>query len=335
VSGARVGFKPAAFDVSRASARLRAFLPCQYLSEAGWDVGIVPPDDPGRWDCVVFQKSYRDADLALAERLKAAGTRIVTDLCDNHLYNPYNLPDQADRADRMQRMMALADAITVSTPTLAEYLSPWRTTVVDDALDVPVRGRLTLLQRLRQRKANNRDRLRLVWFGIGGECRPPFGLIHLEPVIPALELLHRRSPLVLTVITDSRELFDRYLCHATFPTRFVPWRAATFADQFTAQDICLVPVEANPLTVCKSNNRLVLALVLGLPVVAGVIPSYEEFSDWVLFEDWERHISQLADNPDLGHQYVSEARRYIKRVYTPQRVVEQWGNVLTDVLSRS
>lgn len=324
----RIGFKPASYDVTRASARLRAFLPCEYLAAADWDVAIVPPDsfDPRRWDCVVFQKSYSEGDLILAERLRSAGTRIVADLCDNHIYNPNNDPKRADRADRLCQLIAMADAVSVSTPTLAEYLALSQYSVVDDALDVPQRRGFASIRR-RLRKSGG-DRLRLVWFGNSGELSPPFGLIHLQSILPELEAVHRKHQMSLTVITDSRELFDHYLAGTSFPARFVRWHQETFFECIQEHDICILPVKPNPLTVCKSNNRLAVALLLGVPTVAGRIPSYLEFENWILFDDWDRNLSLLAADRSIAQPSVKAANQYVERTYTPQRVVRQWADVL-------
>ena len=44
-------------------------------------------------------------------------------------------------------------------------------------------------------------------------------------------------------------------------------------------------------------NRLALALLLGVPAVADVIPSYEELRPYALFGDWERNLLAYADDP--------------------------------------
>ena len=39
--------------------------------------------------------------------------------------------------------------------------------------------------------------------------------------------------------------------------------------------------------------------LLGVPVVASRVPSYEEFADFILFEDWHESISVYATDPEL------------------------------------
>ncbi|MEJ7708822.1 MAG: hypothetical protein WKF84_02960 [Pyrinomonadaceae bacterium] len=48
--------------------------------------------------------------------------KTVFDLCDNHFYNPQNLPTLDERAIRLQRMIDLVDSVSVSTPELAKLI---------------------------------------------------------------------------------------------------------------------------------------------------------------------------------------------------------------------
>lgn len=331
---ARIGWKPGSYDRMVASSRLRTFLPCEHLRRAGWDTRIVPPDGSGEYDCVVFQKAYGNDDLALAERLGARGVKTVFDLCDNHLYNPNDHPKLAERAHRLERMLETVDAVTASTPTLAELRPGPSTYVVDDALETPSAGLLTAVRRAairRGRRPSPRE-VRLVWFGNSGSLDPPFGLVHLADVVPDLERLHKATPVHLTVISNSRPLFSRFVEGSAFPVRYLTWRPNRFARQFAGHDVCLIPVQPNPFTLAKTSNRLALALMLGVPVVASRVPSYEEFSEWVLFDDWEENIAAYARDPELGRRHVIAAQEHIRRTYTPERVVRQWGDVFNALL---
>jgi hypothetical protein len=164
-----------------------------------------------------------------------------------------------------------------------------------------------------------------VWFGNSGSERPEFGLVHLARIVPVLEELHRSLPVHLTVVSDSRRLYDQHVARASIPTSYRAWRRSRVAAQLARGDVCILPIVANPYTVCKTNNRLWTAFLVGLPVVASPIPSYEEFGDWVLFEDWGRSITSYAEDPDLARRHVEGARAHIERTYTPQHLVDQWS----------
>jgi len=327
----RIGWKPFSYERSVPSVRLRALMPCEALSEAGYRTSIIPRDGTNDdYDVVVFQKAYRDDDIALARRFKARGVAVVLDLCDNHFYNPEGDPTLAARADRLWRMVDLADVVTVSTPELADVLPGRLTVVVDDALETwPAMSAWGRLRRVRRAHERVR-RVRLVWFGNGGSDAPEFGIVHLGRLVPVLEELRRELPIELTVISNSRSLFERHVAAADFPTHYVEWSQRSFARVFTRHDICLLPVELNPFTVCKTNNRIRSSLLLGVPVVSSPLPRYKEFERWVLFDDWARHVRLYAEQRELAGRHVRDGRAYVLSTYTSQRLVAQWAAALAE-----
>ena len=333
VAGVRIAWKPAGGSFLPGS-RLRAYLPAEHLREAGWQAGIFDPRVQDSYDVVIFQKIYDREALALARRLTSRGTRLVFDLCDNHFYGDPGVASVRDRVQRLQEMIDLVDAVSVSTLEMSRLIRKERVTVIDDPIDYPetswmLRAQLRAAQFL---KGDRRSRVRFVWHGTAGQADPPTGLIDVGRVLPHLEDLNRTVPLSLTVISNSRELFEKYVGGTSFPTRYVPWKLSTFPYHLKQNDICLIPISVNPFTICKTNNRLVSSLLLGLPVVADSITSYEEFAGCVLFGNWRENLHRYAADPALRREHVREAQRYIRSRYTPSRVVSQWSAFLAQVL---
>jgi hypothetical protein len=95
------------------------------------------------------------------------------------------------------------------------------------------------------------------------------------------------------------------------------------------------PDERNPYSVCRTNNRVRTALLLGLPVVATEIPSYAEFAPWMLVEDWQENIARYANDRALAQQHVEGAQAHISSTYTSTRVVEQWNRVFESLLGET
>jgi glycosyltransferase involved in cell wall biosynthesis len=327
----RIGWIPFSNDLRIASARLRCALPARYLAEAGWHSELLDRREPYGYDIAVFQKAYDEDSLALASRLRGWGTRLVFDLCDNHFYNPGASPLLEERAGRLRRILDMADAVTVSTEQLRQLIAERDPAVVDDALDeleAPGALRIALGSRLRLR-----PELRLVWFGNAGMENPSFGLPHLRGVIPDLEELHSRSPLRLTVISNSKAAYRKVLAGARFPHRYREWRVERFPRTFCSNDLCIVPVERNPFTVCKTANRVALSLRLGVPVVADPIPSLDELAPYILFGNWRESLSRYASDHVLRISHAREGRRYVVATYTRERVVAQWSAVFERLLA--
>jgi len=324
-----VGWVPTSTNFEVASARLRCLLPSRYLQERGWRSELVDRRDPYRHDVVVFQKAYGEAEVELAQALRARGKRTVFDLCDNHFYNPEDVPTLRERADRLRRMVDSVDIVSVSTESLAELVPETETVLVDDVLD-EFEPKQSAWRRLAG--SLSRRRFRLVWYGGAGLHYPSFGLVHLRKVLPLLEDLHREAPLVLTVISNSESAFEAVVGGCALPVRYVPWRYETFATEFAGHDVCIVPVERNPFTICKTANRVALSLKLATPVVADTIPSFEAFRPYAVLDNWSSGLRSYRAHAELRARDAAAGREYVERTWTKERAVRQWSDAFTRAL---
>ena len=322
-----------------ASARYRALLPARYLRAAGWPCEAYAPGRGAQYRLVIFQKVYDEETVRQAEGLKARGVKTAFDLCDNLFhYELDDPPAAARRTAQLKRMIGAVDAVTVSTPALRdavrEATGRGDVVVIDDAIEEP---RLNPLARAYYRVrgglgASRPEGFRVVWYGIAGRRHPRFGMIDLEKVLPALSALHKDVPLSLSVISNSPALFDEYTRGADFPVRYHEWGPRSFPYVFEPHDVCVLPVSPNPLTLCKTSNRLLLSLMLGVPVVADRIPSYEEFGAFVRFADWEQNLRAYALDAELRRRHVADARAYIRSNYNKERTVAQWSALFKTLL---
>lgn len=331
---ASIGWLPSSNHWKIASARLRCFLPCKYLKEAGAPVEIFNDKHIDQYKVVVFQKRYEPASLELAKQLRSKKVKVVFDLCDNHFYNPAHLPELTERAKRLQNMIEQADVVSVSTPEIEKLISGKRTVVIDDAIDeMKEKPWAKLYTKLIHSFPRQNEVYRIVWYGNTGTQPVPVGLVDLVKVMPSLEALHQETPLSLSVISNSKSLFNQSIGKTCFPVKYYEWKAATFPYLFKQHDVCIIPVTINPFTLCKTNNRPLLSLLLGIPVVADRIPSYEEFEEFVLFADWKRNLQAYASNLDLRRQHVRLATSYIQGKYTKQRVISQWTSLFQTLIN--
>jgi hypothetical protein len=320
MSSSIIAWKPSCYTREQSSARLRCYQPIDYLRSAGWQCELFDRTQMHRYRVVIFQKSYTPEDLDIAAHLRGLGARTVFDLCDNHFVGP------AERAERLRRMVDSVDTVTVSTAELAEAINR-PCTVIDDALDCVEPTRWPALRRWWPRRGT----LRLAWFGNAGQDDPPFGLIDLARIRPRLEALHARRPIRVTVISNSRAQFDRHLSGVRFPIEYHDWENRGYQSILQRQDLCLIPISPNPYTLCKSVNRLALALMLGLPVIADPIPSYEELRPFAVIGDWETGLTDYVNDRRRQRRDVRLGQSYLRAKFTPSRVVEQWSGVLRAV----
>ncbi len=340
----RIAWLPSVNDANVPSVRLRCLLPCKALKKRGFYSEIYRRQDIGTYNIFVFQKRYAPADIDLARRLKLRGVKVILDMCDNHFFNPDNSLELNDRTDRFRQMVDCVDMVTVSTKSLAALFPNKRVAVIDDMIEIPVSNPfLSSYFRLINPNKICNDKLNIVWYGTCGKpSRYPSGIIDLTKMLPVLEDLNRDTPIQLTVISnnlklskfsDANQHFNRFVSSASFNINFFQWNRIGFQYYFRRNDICIIPIDINPFTIHKSPNRLVLSLLLGVPVIASKIPSYEELSDFVLFGNWLENLRLYATDLNLRNLHLSSSNNYLSNRFSENNVASQWEKVFDDLLS--
>jgi hypothetical protein len=344
-----IGWKPKSSNPMVASARIRCMNPLRELRRRGFPVELFRPEHASSYQAVVYSKLYDADSYDEAVRLQARGVKVVVDLCDNHFYNPGDVPALTQAGVDLRRMLRLADQLVASTPEVATIMAAEAgadrpITVIGDAVEERVLGvkEPTLIRWIGQRKLRNLlARLEhgratgveasLVWFGIHGGPHHEHGMADLQRIRPVLEAIHRRHQLQLTVISNSRSKFARLIAPWPLPTHYLEWSPTTFLDALRAHDIALIPVTQNPFTRCKSNNRLATALSVGLAVVADSIPSYREFGDVSRLDDWDHGLLEYVSNPDLRRRHAAKGRQYVLRKYSLERMADDWQRLFSSI----
>jgi len=146
----------------------------------------------------------------------------------------------------------------------------------------------------------------------------------LETLRPLLETLHREHGVSLTVISNSAAKFARLIRPWSMPTYYLDWSAETFSDALRLHAIALIPIRENPFTRCKTNNRLVTALAVGVAVVATGIPSYRPFEEFCALDDWSGGLRRYILDSDARHRAVTGGQRLLQREWTLATIADRW-----------
>jgi glycosyltransferase involved in cell wall biosynthesis len=238
-------------------------------------------------------------------------------------------------------MLALVDAVSVSTSALARLLAEEvrglrPPTVIGDAVETAITcdsgtrwsrwrsGRR--LRWLQHEIAHDRtqDRVPLIWFGNHGSPYAEGGMLDLLRIQGVLEAASRRHPVSLTVISNSRRKFLQAVAPWRIPTRYVEWHPSTFLSALALHAIAVIPSADNPFTRCKTNNRLALALAMGLAVVADPVPSYEPFARVTRIGDWENGLEDYLSSPEARARDVAAGKELVFRDWSIERIADQW-----------
>lgn len=325
----RVGWKPKSDDPRIASVRFRCLTPLAELRAEGKPIELYADDTA--YDAVIFSKLYGAKDQELAIKLGEQGCRTILDLSDNHFYNPYNLP-LYEAASRDLRLMAgIVDQVVCCSAHLADIVAqeaPLHSAplVVGDAVenfDLPVAQRAP------------DEPFRFLWFGSHGSPNAPAGMQDLLRVREHLAAAAQARACELMVVSNNRAAFDELSAELEVPMRYREWEHAAFAEELVRSDVVLVPVSANPFTLCKSNNRVATALWYGAPVLADRIPAYDELAPYVVLDDWASGFRAALDGDRRLQQRTLAGHDYVRRRFNSAAIAKSWWDAIEITFART
>lgn len=340
----KVRWWPHTRDPQIASTRLRCLHVIDALQQQCNDIGLYASRERAP-DVLVLAKRYDSASLARARQLQSRGTRLVLDLCDNHFYCDPPMPGWIHRAELLRGAVASVDAVITSTRTLGDVVReecPGTPPlyVIGDAVEPPYSPTVTqrwwhpvdewALRKLAARTSRFRASggVPLLWFGNHGSDNAEGGMRDLLRLRNALQLLAKRQKIALTVISNRRETFEAVARDLPLPTTYLPWNAYTFSRAAALHDIALLPISRNPFTLCKTSNRVATALIHGLAVAADIIPSYCEFSDSILLDDWYAGLQEITSDANRRRSMVERGRQHISARWGMASIADQWRATL-------
>lgn len=305
-------------SVSRASAYYRAAMPAMAVNLGDRVRADVTTQRTAReaisYDVVVLQLDASPMALKFAEALKAMGKKVIFELDDAfdalEKHHPrYEELMRPDAQARYWRMIEQADAVTVSSKSLANRITVRndRVTVIPNM--VPLSGwplspenetaefrvlwagsvshgpDLAMIARELTAFAKDRDNVRLVFFG-----RKP----------PKLEL------------PESQVRVLPFCDFAQYPEALAAVRA----------DVALAPLADTPWNRAKSAIKLVEYGASGYPIIASAVGPYSD----ALAEDpevclpagtsegeWHDGLRFFYDNEDYRKKYSASAARFARR----------------------
>ena len=320
-----LAFKARVNDEAVASYRYRVLAPIQFLAARGHAVELYDAGNFDRYETVVFSKAYAAEDRKLARRLKAAGKRVLLDLCDDHFFNPYDLPKYRETRQNLLAMIASCDGVVCSTPVLSRAVQR-EAGLAATPLVAPDVYEQAAASAGAPTPAG--QPARLLWFGLHASPNAPAGMEDLLLVQDALADAFAKRPFELVVCSDSAERYEALFKAFAVPTRFVPWSPQSFADELARADGVVIPLSDNPFVAAKTHNRLSLALSAGVPAVADHLDSYEAFAPFAYVGDWAAGLEAILMRPDEARERAAAARSYLEAHWSAPKVAPLWEAAL-------
>lgn len=329
-----VGWKPKSDDHNVASVRFRCLTPLNELKRSGFAVELYSPerDASGAYSAVIFSKLYGIRDQQTAASLARRGIKTILDVCDNHFYNPMDLPEYRQAALDLRQMARIVDRVICCSPHLGGIVAKeaglgLAPLIVGDAVEVmklPVDARDPF-------SPSVNDPFRIVWFGSHGSPNAPSGMEDLLRIGKHLERAAKSRECELVVISNNLEKFELLRPKLPLPARYVAWDDKALMTEFGHANLVVVPVSPNPFTKCKSNNRVATALWHGLPTLADRIPAYDELSDFAVLDDWELGFKHALAFSQEMRMRTAAGTSYVRANFGNRPIAAEWRRAIKAV----
>jgi hypothetical protein len=311
--------------------------------ELGYDVSVCSKKNISQYDVIIYSKFYNKEAIEEASQLKRLGKIVIFDICDNHFYNPKNLPEWNDKRIQLSEMISLADHVVTSTHKLSEVIREecnYKKTihVIGDGIESDnsfKKNNFKLVDNFNSRrlikKINTENKYPLIWFGNHGSPYADGAMMDLLNIQTTLETVNKKHPLSLTVISNSKEKYEKHIQPFNLTTYYIDWKKHTFIELLRAHKVVVIPVTKNPFTECKTNNRVVTAFINGLAVVADDIPSYLEFKNFSMLANWQKGLEEYITNEALRLSHVKQGSVYVKDHYSFPLIAKSWEKVFSQL----
>jgi hypothetical protein len=345
--------------------RYRCLYPANELRKRGWKVDISTEirTKGNRFIVVLSDIFISCSETKLTALIKSIelekknGSKIFASECDNLRFNPTNNKKLEDKTKNLDRLHALADLYIYTTETLADlaqkyHSSPKKIAVIPDGLETRSMLRPSGIFEKIKSIRNHQSRLDLiklkifihlqkskgitplVWFGGHATARGSAGgMIDLLKIRNEIEKKNHSHKVSLTIISDNKSSFDENIANWSIPTHYLQWDRLNFHDALAQHEICLLPINSSAWTVCKSPNRIITALNVGLACISDEIPSYRAFAPVSKIGNWSAGLDHYLNTPSNREKDVSAARQLINNEWTQAKIADRWEFILNKNLN--
>jgi hypothetical protein len=252
--------------------------------------------------------------IRLIELAQRNGAAVWVDYTDNHC--GFEGPMTAF----YRQTLKIADRVVTPSSAMSQQIAPlWTgvTSQIPDPIEIACSA---------PREPGNAP-WRALWFGSNANIG------YLCAFLDSAE--NARACRSLNVVTNQAgfAIFSQWVKSRTSrndipPTRLYEWSLSNLEVAAAQSDIALIPSDAtDPRKVGISENRLVTAVMLGLPTVATTMPSYCDHNECFVPLD-DQWVSLLHNRLPISGMLVSAQRRF-KKLFSRDIIRSLWARQFT------
>ncbi|MBW4644620.1 MAG: glycosyltransferase [Goleter apudmare HA4340-LM2] len=176
---------------------------------------------------------------------------------------------------------------------------------------------------------------RIIWFGNHGASYGNFGMLNILDIAEHLIKLSHEINFTLLVVSNNYEKYCQHIFPLPFKTDYISWNPFNIYEYISQSNVTIVPNSKSPFSICKSANRAVLSLSLGVPVVATKTPALEIFNDCIIYDEWASGLRAYLSDRQLVQTHVETAKSIIESNYSGEAIANQWANVINQVIGKT
>ena len=352
----KIGWLIKAVDVDSASIRYRCFhfarvLAPRYESRYFTSTSELQ-NSLAELDAIIIVKRVDKTVPGLVAKARFYGVPVFLDLCDDMLAPNYIKNEFGVNLLRFLGLVPFLAGVTVPTAEMADRIQSYASDngysdlqvhVIPDIAETwdiyratykAVKGTDLPAKLKKPRNEEGQDLKKVVWFGNYGASHSNFGIFSLKPALKSLKAVNEDIPLQLIVISNSEAVYNGLVHNAGFPTRYVPWSAATVYSELADADAALLTTGDDDFCAIKSSGRLLQAFAAGIPVISAKGAAVAEFDEAIAIgrmRDALRNCLGPARSRFVQPR-LEAARRVLER-YTPERLGGIWASILKKAIS--
>ena len=236
------------------------------------------------------------------------------------------LPDlYAQTVARLQEWAEVVDVFLVATPELASQvraITDCDARVLEDPIDFGFVASV--------RKTTGNHPPQVVWFGYPESYTKSMACFQ-----DALLRLHGAGEIDYTIVTNIEKFGE--IPH----NNILAYDHNTFPEVIAGFDICIsshVPLDFSMSTYWKSENKAVLAINRGVPVIASRTPAHQRLFaacgvQEFLFDnnnELRNVIRRLADQA-MREKYLDQTQEFILRHYSITAIARKWTEIFVEL----
>jgi hypothetical protein len=296
-----------------ASIRLRVAIVAKYLSQHGSTVSV-GEFIPEMSNIILVGKigahNIRERTKFWLDQIQFSKDKNIKIFVD---YTDHHLGFESPMKIFYESALRLADCIITSSNYLKILLNNSYSKeifVIPDAVEVPILSP-------KSSKTN-----RILWFGHASNIKYLMNFIEE----------YKKTNVIFKLIILSNDTGLNILSNHQFQTRIgfeielQKWSVVSLIAASKISDVCIIPSDtADPKKSGASSNRLITSIALGLPTVAELLPSYEEFSKY-FFNIRSNSLFEIMSNSSSYEfkKLISEAQQKIVPKFLPQAISQEW-----------